>query len=126
MGGDRRRPQFTLSCIGKSGTTPITFTADDLRNGRNFAAEGVQHAAAESGLPISKPDAFVACKEAIAAQLKQPRSLDFHLFGTTFTTDGSRARFTDTFTAKNGFGNEIDSTAECVFEGEQLISATVI
>lgn len=66
------------------------------------------------------------CYDAITAQLRQPRSVDFHTSDTTFSTDGSRARFTIGFTAKNGFGNEMGSMAECVFSGARLTSAAVI
>lgn len=122
--GERRNPQFTLSCVGKTGTTPITFTADDLRNGRSFAA--APQAADGGSEPINRTAAGIACMDAIRPQLRQPGSVDFNLFDNTYNAEGARARYTITFSAKNGFGNAIEATAECVFEGSRLASATVI
>lgn len=119
------RPKFTLACVGAAGTFPVAFSAADATNGRSFAA-GPAQADANDGPPISKSDAFALCYDAITAQLRQPRSVDFHTTETTFSTNGSRARFTIGFTAKNGFGNEMDKMAECVFSGARLTSAAVI
>ena len=120
------RPKFTLVCVGAAGTFPIAFSAADATNGRSFAPEPAQADANDGGPPISKSDAFSLCYDAITAQLRQPHSVDFHSLDTTFSTDGSRARFTIGFTARNGFGNEMDSMAECVFSGARLTSAAVI
>lgn len=119
-------PRFTILCIGPSGTHDITFAASDAASGRSFAQEATQSGAGGGG-PIEKSDAVMACMDAITGQLTQPNTVDFHTFSdTTFQTEGSRARVTIGFTSNNGFGNPIDATAECVFEGASLSSANVI
>ena len=123
QGGD---PRFTILCVGPAGTHDITFEASDGTNGRSFAQEAVNPGGGGEE-PIGKVDAVTACEEAITQQLSQPKTADFHTFtDTTYHTDGSRARVTIGFRANNGFGNPIDATAECVFEGTTLSSAALI
>lgn len=117
--------RYTLSCDGPAGSFPIEFTAHDAAS-RSFAMAAVAPEAVASA-PIDASDAGAACMDAIRSQLSQPKSADFHTFtDTTFSSDGSRSRFTVGFTAKNGFGNEVDSVAACIFDGSEMLSAEVL
>lgn len=117
--------RYTLICDGPEGSFPIEFTARDTAS-RSFAMAAVEPGASEA-TPLDKTDAAMACMDAIRPQLAQPRSVDFHTFtDTTFSSEGSRSRFTVGFTAKNGLGNEIDSVAACTFEGSEMVSAEVL
>lgn len=131
--GEGGRRRYTITCEGPAGSFPIEFTAADARRGRSFAMAPVAvdvasaDASTDSSATFSKSDAISACVDAMKAKLYQPRSAEFHTFlDTTYTVDSGRSRVTVGFSAKNGFGNEIDAVAECVFDGDQLVSATTI
>jgi hypothetical protein len=118
--------RYMLLCDSAADEVAIQFSARDATNGRSFAheAEDETSVAAE---PIAKRDAINACQSAIEAQLFQPRSANFRtIMDTTFTTDGSRARVTIGFSAKNRFGAELDQVAACVFDGTELQSAEIL
>lgn len=119
--------RFTISCVGPSGTFPISFSAADAGVPSKFIVAAPSAAREGDEAPVAKVEAIQRCEEAISQKLSQPKSADFHTFtDTTFSTDGSRARVTIGFSARNGLGNSMDATAECVFEGSQLVSAAVI
>ncbi len=123
--GEGRSRRYTLSCDGPAGTHPITFSAGDA-TGRSFKMVAAADNA-ETAAPISKLAALDACSDAIRGSLHQPKSADFHTFtDTTFHVEGSRARFTVGFSAKNGLGLETDATAACIFEGERLVAAEIL
>ena len=118
--------RYTLLCDSASENVAIHFSARDATNGHSFAHEAEDETTGDAE-PVSKADAIEGCQSAIEAQLFQPRSANFRtIMDTTFSTDGSRARVTIGFSAKNGFGNEIDQVAACVFEGSQLQSAEIL
>lgn len=123
--GSRGARRYTLLCDGPAGAFPVSFTARDAE-AQSFSMP-VPDPNATAGEPIDKGDAAAACMDAIQPNLQQPNSVDFHTFtDTTFNSDGSRARFTVGFTAKNGLGLEVESTAACIFEGASMLSAEVL
>jgi hypothetical protein len=122
------QPRFTILCVGPGGTHDYQFYPVDAENGRSFVVRPDQlTGASTNGGPLAKADAVMACEEAMRAKLAQPRTAEFRTFAdTTYGTEDNRARVTIGFTAKNGVGNPIDATAECVFEGSRLTSTDVI
>lgn len=120
--GSGKEASFLISCVGPEGDNSISFTAADASNGRSFAEPAPD---ASAGQPaIGKADAVMACEEATRRQLTQPKSADYHTFtDVTFTTNGSFARVEIGLDAKNGFGNTIEATAICEFEGPEMTTA---
>ena len=86
---------------------------------------------AEEQMAVSGPDtmkgseAFEACRPQIESTMLRPETVDFNLFDTTISNDGTNARFSITGAGENAFGTAMKFTAFCVFQNGTLASVEV-
>lgn len=114
------------------------FTADELKDSHgkwytadNAPAAGIsdteRRAAERAEQERTAPGNYVDCENAIKAQLKHPATADFHMFtGQSAAFNIKNEKFINIdFDAKNGLGNELTYTGQCIFHRNGTVTTQI-